>query len=102
MTAKEVWYVWDKKTVIRGVREVLISNGKRHKILGGSDLGQVPTDKDCFTFYTLGETRERVACEDCGGKGKRKLTDFVSKVGFSGVCICCQGRGYIWKTGVGQ
>ena len=45
---------------------------------------------------------ERVECDECDGKGKRKLTDFVSKVGFSGVCICCKGRGYIWKTEVAK
>lgn len=107
MTSKEIWYVWDKKAIIKGVHEVLLSNGKRHKILGGSDLGRVPTDRDCFTFYTKGETRERVECDNCGGYGLvyggeifmlvdgESIPSFITEHD----CPDCQGRGYIWKMG---
>lgn len=40
---------------------------------------------------------EWVECSVCDGKGKRKLTDWISKVGFSGICIYCQGAGKISK-----
>ncbi|AFM54886.1 hypothetical protein B621_gp40 [Marinomonas phage P12026] len=40
---------------------------------------------------------EWVECSVCDGKGKRKLTDWISKVGFLGICIYCQGKGKISK-----
>ena len=108
MTAKEIWYLWSGGSKLpEGVKALIDENGFSMDAREGDNHAYAVAhccawNGSGIVAYTLGETRERVECEDCGGKGKRKLTDFVSKVGFSGVCICCQGRGYIWKTEVAQ
>lgn len=90
MSAKEIWYVWDGKTVVSGVHKAMLNTGHVHGIRGGSALGSLQTDREYFTHYTLGETRERVECEVCEGFGRYDLM----------VCHNCKGRGYIWKMGV--
>lgn len=49
------------------------------------------------TFRFTDSKYTAIKCQLCDGKGKRKVTDFYSKVEFSGICIYCQGIGKISK-----
>lgn len=92
MTAKEIWYVWDKRAVISGAKKLLFDNGFALDLgEGSSPLGEVFDDKDNFVAYTLGERRERVDCFTCFNRSR--YADITDKSG----CPDCQGRGYIWK-----
>jgi hypothetical protein len=103
MTAKEIWYVWDKKTIISGAKKLLFNDGVVLAVGESTPpLGDVFDDKDIFVSYTLGETRERVECDGCDGEHcVYSYPDNDSNGGLVlSTCGVCQGRGYIWKAEV--
>lgn len=104
MTAKEIWYVWDGESPIPNASKVKLlldrkgrfSEPKFTIVLKHKGWGAL----DEIVAYTLGETRERVICGVCEGVGIRGFTDWHTRQIKKGICIYCQGRGYIWKMGV--
>lgn len=100
MTAKEVWYVWDGKGIAPNSRDVmgsLLRNGLYVTAGNALNWDWLNSDYDVVA-YTLGETRERVVCEACGGIG----LNFPHFGGDFKKCLKCHGRGYTWETEVPQ
>lgn len=106
MGTKEIWYVWDKKTTVQGIRGI-IQCGKRLNLKGGAVLeSRNSNTKKTVSCYTLDETRERVECDDCGGYGLVYGGEIFMMVDGESIpnyiteqdCPCCKGRGYILKT----
>jgi hypothetical protein len=98
MTAKEIWYVWSGKgSPPKGVKkalcqfEVLIDD---ERYFGSIDSAwDWFGDKPFIQAYTIGETRERVKCDECCGQGGFYV--LYSYGGSVEDCSDCKGRGYI-------
>lgn len=89
MSAKEIWYVWDKKSIINGAKSCVFE-GAVIVVGAGQIIHQsIPRIMKGVSLYTLSETRERVECECCEDWNYKGLK-----------CDICKGRGYIWKMGV--
>lgn len=104
MTAKELWYVWGGKGVSPNSRDVmgsLLRNGLYVPAGNALNWDWLNSDYDVVS-YTLGETRERVECEDCNGEGGIDIFDTFNGYIYRDQCYRCECRGYIWKTEVAQ
>lgn len=101
---KEIWYLWDKKTIVEGVVKAMRCDGMvaNFAIGGWSDvIGISSVDNEMCLAYTLGETRERVGCDGCDGAGL--ATDFNDgevTVYEDEACPDCKGTGKVWIYGV--
>ena len=93
MKQLEKWYLWDKKSIIKGVHRVLMSNGINASLRGGSPLGEVSSDFSTFVAYTLGEKVEsKRKCLHCNGEGVVNTKSFADMRNIFVQCQCKRGN----------